>query len=222
MIWTNAALNDPGQLRQRVACVLSQILVVSPNAISDSEYMTEGFVTYYDIFVSFTSSDYRVMDYCSTHCFVLFFQVWHAIGKLLADMLTYHVSNFSFTLHLLNYSNLPKQSSWRVDARLPQFMSTIERLSLLMRTMHENFVLCRKRTKLSLTMTTVTIRITTKMMTTTLMRMTLPLPSQPSLWTIQTLLASQISPIDVSHFQCGWCHHHYCNPLLDDQWTSIT
>jgi hypothetical protein len=52
--WTIAALTDPGQLRQRIAWALSQILVVSPapfRFIEQRSY-TEAFLVYYDIFVS--------------------------------------------------------------------------------------------------------------------------------------------------------------------------
>ena len=50
--WTIAALNDPGQLRQRVAWALSQILVISPDSITEGQFLTEAFLVYYDIFVS--------------------------------------------------------------------------------------------------------------------------------------------------------------------------
>jgi hypothetical protein len=39
IIWMKAALEDPGQLRQRVAWVLSQILVISPSGI-DGDFST--------------------------------------------------------------------------------------------------------------------------------------------------------------------------------------
>lgn len=47
-IWVDIALNAPDQLRQRMAHALSQILVVSEDAIGDRDY-TESFLSYYDM-----------------------------------------------------------------------------------------------------------------------------------------------------------------------------
>lgn len=52
------ALHAPDQLRQRVAFALSQILVVSPDAIKTQE-QTEHFLVYYDIFVRHAFGNYR-------------------------------------------------------------------------------------------------------------------------------------------------------------------
>ena len=59
IVWTHAILNDPGQLRQRVAWALSQILVFSPSGIADGDFLTEAFITYYDIFVRNAFGNYR-------------------------------------------------------------------------------------------------------------------------------------------------------------------
>jgi hypothetical protein len=47
-IWVDIAMEAPDQLRQRMAHALSQILVVSPDAIGDRDY-TESFLSYYDM-----------------------------------------------------------------------------------------------------------------------------------------------------------------------------
>jgi hypothetical protein len=52
IVWTEAVLNGEDQLRQRVAWALSQILVISPNAIDEGELVTESMTAFYDIFVS--------------------------------------------------------------------------------------------------------------------------------------------------------------------------
>jgi len=59
VVWTEIVLmskND--QLRQRMAWALSQILVVTPDAITNEEYVTEALVTYYDIFVRHAFGNY--------------------------------------------------------------------------------------------------------------------------------------------------------------------
>lgn len=56
-VWFEMALKAEDQLRQRVAWILSQILVVSPNA-GDSA-VTEPWVSYYDIFVRHAFGNYR-------------------------------------------------------------------------------------------------------------------------------------------------------------------
>lgn len=48
--WMEIALHSEDQLRQRVAWALSQILVVSPGSIGNTQ-MGEGYMNYYDIFV---------------------------------------------------------------------------------------------------------------------------------------------------------------------------
>ena len=61
-VWTMAVMNDPAQLRQRIAWALSQILVISPDESGFGYAFTEGFLAYYDIFVStiiHTSSNLR-------------------------------------------------------------------------------------------------------------------------------------------------------------------
>jgi hypothetical protein len=59
IIWTTVALTSSDQLRQRVAWALSQIIVVKPEAIGDGEYLTEAFITFYDIFVRNAFGNYR-------------------------------------------------------------------------------------------------------------------------------------------------------------------
>ena len=61
--WIMAVLTDAGQLRQRIAWVLSQILVISPDSFPglQSKLYTEPFLMYYDIFVSIC--DNRVCFY---------------------------------------------------------------------------------------------------------------------------------------------------------------
>ncbi|CAB9519484.1 Protein of unknown function (DUF1800) [Seminavis robusta] len=51
MIWLNTVLNDEGQLRQRAAWALSQILSVHPPDVPDGQALVEPFLNYYDIFV---------------------------------------------------------------------------------------------------------------------------------------------------------------------------
>lgn len=75
-IWADIALKAPDQLRQRMAHALSQILVVSPDSISDDDY-TESFLSYYDIFVRHAFGNY--MD-------ILKEVTYH---PLMAEMLTY-------------------------------------------------------------------------------------------------------------------------------------
>ena len=48
-VWLEIALKGDDQLRQRMAWALSQILVVSPNAIQ-LNFQTESFLKFYDIF----------------------------------------------------------------------------------------------------------------------------------------------------------------------------
>lgn len=50
IVWTTVALNSSDQLRQRVAWALAQILVISPESMEN--FLSEDFLTYYDIFVS--------------------------------------------------------------------------------------------------------------------------------------------------------------------------
>jgi hypothetical protein len=52
--WTISVLTDPGQLRQRIAWALSQILAVNAESFSTIQAIsyTEPFLVYYDIFVS--------------------------------------------------------------------------------------------------------------------------------------------------------------------------
>ena len=56
-VWMDIALNARDQLRQRVAWILAQILVVSP--LDGSYDLTEVFVYYYDIFVRHAFGNYR-------------------------------------------------------------------------------------------------------------------------------------------------------------------
>lgn len=58
-VWIRAIMEDSGQLRQRVAWALSQILVISPGGITEGEFLTEAFVSYYDIFVRNAFGNYR-------------------------------------------------------------------------------------------------------------------------------------------------------------------
>ena len=58
-VWLDIALNGEDQLRQRVAWVLSQILVVSPNPKDDM--ITEPWLSYYDIFVRHAFGNYRTI-----------------------------------------------------------------------------------------------------------------------------------------------------------------
>lgn len=57
-IWLELALRAPDTLRQKVAWILSQILVVSPLAI-ETYWNTEQFLHYYDIFVRNALGNYR-------------------------------------------------------------------------------------------------------------------------------------------------------------------
>lgn len=76
-IWLKAAMEDPGQLRQRVAWALSQIFVVSLNGVEDGDFLTEAFLQYYDIFVRNAFGNYRdILQEVS-------------YSPLMADMLTY-------------------------------------------------------------------------------------------------------------------------------------
>jgi hypothetical protein len=59
IVWTEIALAAKDQLRQRVAWVLSQILVVTPSAVLEAEILTEAMTTYYDIFVRNAFGSYR-------------------------------------------------------------------------------------------------------------------------------------------------------------------
>jgi hypothetical protein len=54
-VWLEIALHGEDQLRQRVAWALSQLIVVSPNAIA-SVQQSESFLTFYDIFGKFRSN----------------------------------------------------------------------------------------------------------------------------------------------------------------------
>jgi cullin-associated NEDD8-dissociated protein 1 len=56
-VWALLALNAKDQLRQRVAWALSQILVVAPRDLGDSN--TESSLQYYDIFVRNAFGSYR-------------------------------------------------------------------------------------------------------------------------------------------------------------------
>jgi hypothetical protein len=77
VIWMKAVLEDPGQLRQRVAWALSQILVISPSGIDGGDFLTEAFVNFYDIFVRNAFGNYRdVLKEVS-------------YSPMMADMLTY-------------------------------------------------------------------------------------------------------------------------------------
>jgi cullin-associated NEDD8-dissociated protein 1 len=75
-IWVDIAFKAPDQLRQRMAHALSQILVVSPDSISDN-YFTESFLSYYDILVRHAFGNY--LD-------ILREVTYH---PLMAEMLTY-------------------------------------------------------------------------------------------------------------------------------------
>jgi len=59
VVWTNTVIDAKDQLRQRVAWVLAQILVVSTGDISGSLRYTEMFTMYYDIFVRHAFGNYR-------------------------------------------------------------------------------------------------------------------------------------------------------------------
>jgi Protein of unknown function (DUF1800) len=80
IVWTHIALMGPDQLRQRMAWALSQILVVSPGAVSDGEYRTEAMTAYYDIFVRHAFGSY---------CDILKEVSYNGV---MGQMLTYHGS----------------------------------------------------------------------------------------------------------------------------------
>lgn len=52
VVWTQAALTGEDQLRQRVAWALAQILVISPDSVTNGAEISEAMTAYYDIFVS--------------------------------------------------------------------------------------------------------------------------------------------------------------------------
>jgi hypothetical protein len=80
IVWTQIAFAAKDQLRQRVAWALSQILVVTPSAVSDAEVLTEAMTTYYDIFVRNAVGNYRsILKEVS-------------YSPLMAQMLTYYGS----------------------------------------------------------------------------------------------------------------------------------
>jgi Protein of unknown function (DUF1800) len=80
IVWTEAAFSGKDQFRQRVAWALSQILVVTPKAVSDGEYITEAFVTFYDIFVRNAFGNYlNILKEVS-------------YSGIMAEMLTYYES----------------------------------------------------------------------------------------------------------------------------------
>ena len=58
-LFNNIAVEAPDQLRQRVAWALSQILVVTQFQIDNSEFSTEFFLHYHDIFVRNAFGNYR-------------------------------------------------------------------------------------------------------------------------------------------------------------------
>eukprot|EP00934_Nitzschia_sp_Nitz4_P007090 Nitzschia sp. Nitz4//scaffold25_size161228//48616//54500//NITZ4_002422-RA/size161228-snap-gene-0.22-mRNA-1//-1//CDS//3329544562//7080//frame0 len=76
-IWSHIILNDHGQLRQRVAWALAQILAISPGSLSGVDVATEPWVAYYDIFVRHAFGNYR--DILKEVSF----------SPMMADMLTY-------------------------------------------------------------------------------------------------------------------------------------
>ena len=57
VIWNKVALNADDQLRQRTAWVLSQIFAIDPDSQQEKAH-TEGFVSYYDIFVRHAFGSY--------------------------------------------------------------------------------------------------------------------------------------------------------------------
>ena len=57
-VWTEIALSEPDQLRQRMAWALSQIVTTVPGNI-DGYDRTEIYLHYYDIFVSNAFGNYR-------------------------------------------------------------------------------------------------------------------------------------------------------------------
>eukprot|EP00536_Pseudo-nitzschia_multiseries_P010764 jgi/Psemu1/204058/e_gw1.338.42.1 len=76
-VWLEIALSGEDQLRQRMAWALSQILVISPDSLL-SDFQTESFVTYYDIFVRNAFGNY----------FDILKEV--TFSPLMAEMLTYN------------------------------------------------------------------------------------------------------------------------------------
>jgi hypothetical protein len=80
IVWTEISFSAKDQLRQRVAWALSQILVVTPKAVSDGEYITEAFVNFYDIFVRNAFGNY----------FNILKEV--SYSGIMAEMLTYYGS----------------------------------------------------------------------------------------------------------------------------------
>ena len=60
-------MNDPAQLRQRIAWALSQILVISPDESGFGYAFTEGFLAYYDIFVSVHTSPHLRFAFLISH-----------------------------------------------------------------------------------------------------------------------------------------------------------
>jgi Protein of unknown function (DUF1800) len=80
IVWTHVILTAKDQLRQRIAWALSQILAVSPAAIIDGEFNTEGMTAFYDIFVRNAFGSYRdILKEIS-------------YNSLMAEMLTYYRS----------------------------------------------------------------------------------------------------------------------------------
>jgi hypothetical protein len=57
LVWTQAALTGEDQLRQRVAWALAQILVISPDSVTNGAEISEAMTAYYDIFVSLLLMD---------------------------------------------------------------------------------------------------------------------------------------------------------------------
>jgi len=75
-IWVDIALKAKDQLRQRIAFALSQIIVMSPDSISNRDY-SESFLVFYDIFVQNAFGNY----------FDILKEVTY--NPLMAEMLTY-------------------------------------------------------------------------------------------------------------------------------------
>ena len=57
--WTTISMTAKDQLRQRVAWVLAQILVISPGSLDTATDQSESWVTYYDIFIRNAFGNYR-------------------------------------------------------------------------------------------------------------------------------------------------------------------
>lgn len=82
-IWTKIAMQEEDQLRQRVAFAIAQIFAITPVNIITENTHTEGYISYYDIFVR--------------HAFGSYFDILKEVSysAMMAEMLTYMFSKSS-------------------------------------------------------------------------------------------------------------------------------